>query len=118
MYRKPVFDISVSAQKQNPFSTIQHNQLCIQLYQLGAFQPENAIPATVLLDNMIIPNKDKLLKTVEGNGTMQQKLEELTAEVQRMKQSMQAGAAMAQEEVTGFDSGASGAMPSGLPPVV
>ena len=118
LYRKPVFDISVSAQKQNPFSTIQHNQLCIQLYQLGAFQPENAIPATVLLDNMIIPNKDKLLKTVEGNGTMQQKLEELTAEVQRMKQSMQAGAAMAQEEVTGFDSGASGAMPSGLPPVV
>ena len=116
LFRKPVFDISVTAQKQNPFSTVQHNQMCIQLYQLGAFQPENAVPATVLLDNMIIPNKDKLLKAVEENGNLQQKMEELAAEVQSIKQALAGPAAQAgsQGEAAGPDPGLSEGVPAAM----
>ena len=116
LFRKPVFDISVTAQKQNPFSTVQHNQMCIQLYQLGAFQPENAVPATVLLDNMIIPNKDKLLKAVEENGNLQQKMEELAAEVQSIKQALDGPAAQAgsQGEAAGLDPGLSEGVPAAM----
>ena len=68
LFRKPVFDIKISAQKQNPFSTLQHNQLCIQLYQLGVFQPENAEAAAILLDSLILPGKESLLAAVRQNA--------------------------------------------------
>ena len=90
--------------------------MCIQLYQLGAFQPENAVPATVLLDNMIIPNKDKLLKAVEENGNLQQKMEELAAEVQSIKQALDGPAAQAgsQGEAAGLDPGLSEGVPAAM----
>ena len=39
-YRMPVFDIRVSAQKRNAYTKVAQNELAIQFFQLGFFNPQ------------------------------------------------------------------------------
>ena len=39
--RKPVFDIRISAEKKNPFSRMEQNELAKELFAMGFFRPEN-----------------------------------------------------------------------------
>lgn len=48
----PVFDIDVRAEKRDPYSRISHNETLKDLYKMGAFQPENATAASILLSAM------------------------------------------------------------------
>ena len=36
-YRVPVFDLEISAQQENPYKTMEYNQLALQLFQMGFF---------------------------------------------------------------------------------
>ncbi len=76
-YRKPVFDIEVSAQKSNPYSKMSQNELALQFYNLGFFAPPNADTALACLDAMDFPRKETLMQKIQDNGTMQQKLGQL-----------------------------------------
>lgn len=80
-YRKPVYDIEIIAQKENPFNTISHNQMMLDLYKLGVFNPEMAVASTLLLDNMIFDGKEKLMLKIKENG-------DLFMQVQQMQQQM------------------------------
>ena len=72
--RKPVFDIKVSAQKQNPYSKMSNNELMLQLLSAGVFTPQMADQSAMLLSMMDFPKKDELLKKVEGMGRMMKEL--------------------------------------------
>ncbi|MBR3862252.1 MAG: hypothetical protein IKM42_01175, partial [Clostridia bacterium] len=50
--RRPVFDIDVRAEKQNPYTRYSHNEMLKSLYSLGVFDPANAPAAQILLDAM------------------------------------------------------------------
>jgi hypothetical protein len=84
-YRKPVYDIEVIAQKENPFNTISHNQIMIQLFELGALNPEAAIPATVLIENMIFDGKEKLLLKIKENGNLYNQVMQMQQQMQQMQ---------------------------------
>ncbi len=84
-YRKPVFDIEIIAQKENPFNTISHNQTMISLFELGAFNPEAAIPSTILLENMIFEGKEKVLLKVKENGDMFKQMQQMQMQMQQMQ---------------------------------
>lgn len=73
-YRLPVFDIIVTAQKQNAYSTVSQNELAMQLYQLGIFNPQMVDQALMCLDMMDFRGKEELIQKVAQNGTMMQKL--------------------------------------------
>lgn len=73
-YRLPVFDIIVTAQKQSAYSTVAQNELAIQLYQLGFFNPQMTDQALLCLDMMDFRGKEELVQKVAANGTMFQKL--------------------------------------------
>lgn len=73
-YRLPVFDIIVSAQRQNAYSTVAQNELALQLYQLGIFNPQMADQALMVLDMMDFRGKEEIMQKVGKNGTMMQKL--------------------------------------------
>ena len=73
--RKPEFDIEVTAQKQTAYTKLSHNELMLQLYQLGIFQPGNAQQARMLLKNMDIPHREKLMQQIEEQQTMQELLD-------------------------------------------
>ena len=72
--RKPVFDIKVSAQKQNPYSKMSNNELMLQLLSAGVFSPQMADQSALLLSMMDFPKKDELLKKVEAMGQMMKQL--------------------------------------------
>ena len=73
-YRLPMFDIEVTAEKQSPYSRISHNELVLQLYQLGIFRPDNADQALACLENLDFDRKESIIQRVSQNGTMLQLL--------------------------------------------
>lgn len=72
--RKPVFDVKVSAQKQNPYSKLSQNELAIQLYGLGIFNPQAADQALAVVQMMDFDDKNKVIRTIQQNGTLYQQL--------------------------------------------
>ena len=69
---RPVFDISVTAEKQSPFSRAAQNETAKELYGMGLFEPERAIPALVCLDMMDFEGKDKVKQQIQENAVMLQ----------------------------------------------
>jgi len=67
-HRRPIFDISVTAEKQSPFSRAAQNETAKELYGMGLFAPENDIPALECLDMMDFEGKDKVIQRVQENG--------------------------------------------------
>jgi hypothetical protein len=67
---RPIFDISVTAEKQSPFSRAAQNETAKELYGMGLFAPENAIPALVCIDMMDFEGKDKIKDQIQQNATM------------------------------------------------
>lgn len=73
-YRLPVFDIKVSAQKKNVYTKVTQNELALQFFQLGFFNPQMVDQALMTLDLMEFDGKDTVMQKVAQNGTMFQKL--------------------------------------------
>lgn len=65
--RKPVFDIQVSAQKQNAYTKMAQNELALQLLSAGVFNAQMADQSAMLLSMMDFPKKDELLQKVQEN---------------------------------------------------
>lgn len=90
-YRLPVFDIEVSAQKQNPYSKNSQNELALSLYNSGFFNPENADVALACLDVMDFSHKTDMVSKIEGNA-------QLYNENMQLKQQLVQMAAMIDKE--------------------
>ena len=73
-YRLPVFDIKVSAQKKNVYTKVTQNELAIQFFKLGFFNPQMTDQALICLDLMEFDGKDIVMQKVSRNGTIFQKL--------------------------------------------
>lgn len=73
-WRKPVFDIEVSAQKQNAYSKIAQNELALELLGAGVFNPQLADQSIMLLGMMDFKDKEKLIRDLQNFQTMQQQL--------------------------------------------
>lgn len=73
-YRLPVFDVTVSAQKKNVYTKVTQNELALQFFQLGFFNPQMTDQTLMCLDMMEFDGKDGIMQKVSQNGTMYQKL--------------------------------------------
>lgn len=73
-WRKPVFDIEVSAQKASEYTRLSQNELAIQFYQLGFFDPTRTDQALAVLDMMDFDGKDEIAQKIARNGTLEQEL--------------------------------------------
>lgn len=72
--RMPLFDIKVSAQKRNVYTKVSQNELALQFFQLGFFNPQMTDQALMCLEMMDFDSKDTIMQKVAQNGTMAQKL--------------------------------------------
>ena len=105
MFRRPVFDLKIKAQKKNPFSRMEQNERAKELYAMGFFAPENAQASLIALDMM----------DFEGIQTVKEKVmqgQTLLNMVMQMSQQLAAitGVLMPQEETQaggGTDGGVS-----------
>ena len=73
-YRLPVFDIDVEAEKESPYSQLSQNELALQFYNAGFFNPELTDQALTALDMMQFQGKDKIMQKIQANGGMYQQL--------------------------------------------
>ncbi len=67
-YRMPVFDIEVSAQRSNPYSKMSQNELALQFYNLGFFDPERADMALCCLEMMDFARKETIMQRISENA--------------------------------------------------
>lgn len=75
--RVPLFDIEVTAQKQSPYSKMSQNELALQFYNAGFFNPQLADQALACLDMMDFDRKQSIMQKIERNGTMFQQIQML-----------------------------------------
>ena len=73
--KKPIFDISVSSQKSNPFSVTAQNELAKELYNLGFFNPDMAYQAVMCLEMMNFEGKEHILEKIRSNMQIKESLE-------------------------------------------
>lgn len=74
--RKPVFDIEVSAQKASEYASMAQNELALQFFQLGFFNPQMVDQTLATLDMMDFDGKDSIIQKVQENADLQQRLVE------------------------------------------
>ena len=73
-FRLPVFDIKVSAQKKNVYTKVSQNEMALQFFQLGFFNPQMTDQTLMCLELMDFDGKEGIMQKVAQNGTMFQKL--------------------------------------------
>lgn len=73
-FRKPEFDVKVSAQRKNVYTKVAQNELALQFFQLGFFNPQLTDQALMCLELMDFDGKDSVMQKVAQYGTIQQKL--------------------------------------------
>ena len=73
-YRLPLFDIEITAQKQSPYSKMSQNELALQFYGAGFFNPQMADQALACLDMMDFDRKHFIIQKISQNGGMYQQM--------------------------------------------
>ena len=112
-YRKPVFDIKVSAQKRNVYTKVSQNELALQFFQMGFFNPQMTDQALMCMEMMEFDGKDMIIQRVAQNGTLFQKLQQYMQIALVLAQTYEPATAqmIAQDVMTVM--GSSGAVPMG-----
>ena len=91
-----MFDIKISAQKKNVYTKVTQNELALQFFDKGFFNPQLTDQALMCLDMMEFDGKDGIMQKIAQNGTMFQKL------IQYMQLALALAAKAAPEMVEGL----------------
>jgi len=75
---QPVFDVKVVPERQSPYKRMEQNELALQFYQLGFFQPERAQAALGCLEMMEFEGREELCRRIRENALRQQRLALMT----------------------------------------
>ena len=84
LYRRPIFDLKVIAQKRNPFSRMEQNERAKELYALGFFNPERAQESLYALEMMDFEGIDKVREQVRTGMTLYNELKAKDQQVQQL----------------------------------
>ena len=67
-YRLPLYDIDIVPEKTNAYTRLSNNELALQFFGLGFFEPANADQALMTLDMMDFDGKDELMRQIAAQG--------------------------------------------------
>lgn len=70
LYRKPVFDLKIKAQKKNPFSRMEQNERAKELYSLGFFNADRAQESMIALMMMDFEGINEVREQVMQGQTL------------------------------------------------
>ena len=73
-FRLPLFDLEITAQKQSPYSKMSQNELALQFFGAGFFNPQMADQALACLDMMDFDRKHFIMQKIAQNGGMYQQM--------------------------------------------
>ena len=72
--RLPLFDIKVSAQRRNVYTKVSQNELALQFFKMGFFNPQAVDSTLMCLEMMDFDGRDDIMQKVAQMGTMYQKM--------------------------------------------
>ena len=85
-FRLPEFDIEVTAEKANPYSRMEQNELALSFYSAGFFAPQMADQALSCLEMMDFDRKQELMDRIQQNGTLLQMVQAMQQQMLQMAQ--------------------------------
>ena len=85
----PEFDIEVAAQKASPYSKGAQNELALQLYSAGFFNPQNTDQSLACLNIMDFDHKSDVINQIKKNGTLLDALQQAQMQLQQSLQMQQ-----------------------------
>lgn len=83
-FRTPYFDIEISVEKNSPYIKASNNELALQLYKSGMFDPMNSDSALACLEFMDFDKRDDVIERVEQNGTLAQQVQQLQMQIKQL----------------------------------
>jgi hypothetical protein len=107
-YRLPLFDIEITAQKQSPYSKMSQNELALQFFQAGFFNPQIADQALACIDMMDFDRKHFVMQKIAQNGGMYQQMMQMQQQMVMLAQMVDQarGSNIAEQLVAQFSGGA------------
>jgi hypothetical protein len=72
--RVPEFDIDVSTEKASPYKKMEINELALNFYNQGFFNPQMTDQALACLSMMDFTKKDEVMNKIRENGTLMEML--------------------------------------------
>lgn len=72
--RLPEFDIEVTSEKASPYKKMEQNEMALNFYNQGFFNPQMADQALACLEMMDFSHKEDVMAKIQMNGTLQQLL--------------------------------------------
>lgn len=84
--RLPIFDIEVVAAKKSTYSRMAQNELALQFYGLGFFEPQRADQSLSCLEMMDFEGKEKVIQKVSQGQTLLNMLQQMQAQMMKMGQ--------------------------------
>lgn len=69
-YRVPEFDVQVVPEKRSAYTKMSNNELAMQFYQAGFFEPTRSDQALACLAMMDFDQKNEVREIIQRNGTM------------------------------------------------
>ena len=84
LFRRPVFDLKIRAQKKNPFSRMEQNERAKELYSLGFFNPERAQESLGALEMMDFEGKDKVVEYARQGQSLLSVCQQMAQQMDRM----------------------------------
>jgi len=90
LFRRPVFDLKIRAQKKNPFSRMEQNERAKELYGLGFFNPERAQECLGALEMMDFEGKDKVVEYARQGQTLLNVCQQMARQMDQMAMLLQA----------------------------
>lgn len=107
-FRLPLFDIEVTAQKASPYSKMSQNELALQFFGAGFFNPQIADQALACLDMMDFDRKQFIMQKISQNGTMYQQMMQMQQQMMMLAQMVDQarGSNIAEQLMAQFSGGA------------
>ena len=107
-YRLPLFDVEITAQKQSPYSKMSQNELALQFYSAGFFNPQMADQALACLDMMDFDRKHFIMQKIAQNGGMYQQMMQMQQQMVMLAQMVDQtrGSNIAEQLMAQFSGGA------------
>ena len=117
-YRVPLFDIEITAQKASPYSKMSQNELALQFYGAGFFNPQMADQALTCLEMMDFDRKQFIMQRIAQNGGMYQQMLMMQQQMMSLAQMVdsQRGTNLADQIAAGITGGPAPALIEGENP--
>ena len=87
--RLPVFDIRIEAQRKNAYARLSQNELAVQFFQLGFFDPGRAEQALQCMQMMDFDGKEELMQRISAGAARFQAAQAAQAQAAQAAQAAQ-----------------------------